>query len=243
MSRRILQPRDGVMLSNVLADTIQKSNEPNNFGSPLEFSQYNCVAFQVWWNGLDGIGTFKIQVSLRPFPVETDWVDKPGASIESSGASGTNICVVSNIGEKSLRVVWTPSAVTAGTVSAELMAKDSSGPGNYTKEDPLNVTASYTGLREGGRISEIPLNASTQTPLPAIPKVRRNAVAIQNTSGIEVKINYAPNLPADIDTDIPGYVGIVIADKSERQYDITEDVIIFAKAKTGTPTIVIEEIS
>ena len=235
MGKHILQPRDGVMFANVLANITQKSNDPTNFGRPLEFSQYNCVAFQVWWNGLDGLGIFKLQVSIKSSPTESDWVDKIGGSIETSGASGTSVNVVSNIGEKSLRVIWVPTGVTVGTVSAELMAKDSSGQGNFTKDSPMNVTASFSGLRSGGRVTEVQLNALTWTALPAAALLGRNALCIQNNSGTEIKINYNPAQA--------GYVGIVIPNSAERQYDITEEVVIYGKASAGTPTVYVEEIA
>jgi len=92
-----------------------------------------------------------------------------------------------------------------------------------------------SGLNVGGRISEVTLNSSTWTALPATPLVNRNALAIQNVSGIEIKINY--------DNATVGYVGVVIADGSERAYDITDDIVIYAKSASGTPTVNVEEIA
>lgn len=243
MARSILQPRDGVMFVGVPANVIQKSTAPTNYGKPLEFSSYNCIAFQVWWAGINGPGTFQLQTTLKSDPVETDWVNKVGASIEVVAGTGTDIKVIANIGEKSVRMVWLPGAVTAGTVSSELMAKDSSGPGNFTEDNPLNVTASFSGLRVGGKVTEVLLNSATWTQIPLTPKAGRNAVALQNVSGIEVKINYVVTTAANIDTDIPGYIGMVIADLSERQYDIKETVLIFAKSQSGTPKLNVEELA
>lgn len=235
MARHILQPRDGVMLSVVPADIIQKSTDPLNFGKSVEFSQYNCVAFQAWWKDIDGSGIFQLQVSVKSDPSEADWVPKIGGEIETLGATGTNINVVSNIGEKSIRIVWIPDGVTTGTVSSELMAKDSAGPANFPFEAPLNVTASFSGLRIQGRISEVEINDTTWTPLPLVPLIKRNALSIQNTSGSNLKINYN-NLEA-------GYFGVQIATGLERFYDITDEIQIYAKSQSGTIKVIIEELS
>lgn len=235
MARHILQPRDGVMFSAVAADITQKSTDQGNFGFPLEFSQYNCIAYQAWWNGLDGSGVFKLQVSLKSSPTDSDWVDKIGGEIETSGASGTDINVISNIGEKSIRILWVPDANTTGTVSAEAMAKDSSGPASFTRQDPLEVTSSFTGLRNGGKIQLVEVPSNSWIALPPIPLAGRNSLSIQNISGIEIKINYDP-------TDI-NYFGVTIADGMERFYDASDTITIYAKAKIGLATIMIEELS
>ena len=47
-----------------------------------------------------------------------------------------------------------------------------------------------SGLNIGGLITEVVLNSVTWTALPALPLASRNSIAIQNTSGIEIKINY-----------------------------------------------------
>lgn len=235
MAKHILQPRDAIMLSSVTADVVQKSTDTGNFGKPLEFSQYNCVAFQSWWNGLDGSGVFQLQASVKMNPTENDWVDKQGAFIETVGASGTNIVVAADIGEKFLRVKWTPNANTTGTVSTELIGKDSSGPANYTPDNPLQVTASFTGLRIAGKISEVELSDTIWTALPSVPLVNRNALSIQNISGIDIKIGYDPNEV--------NYFGVQVASGIERFYDITDSIVIYAKAQSGSPKIIVEELS
>ena len=59
--------------------------------------------------------------------------------------------------------------------------------------------------------------------------------AVQNNSGTEIKVNY--------DNTESGYVGMIVANGSERFYDITDSIIIYAKSQSGTPTVVVEEIS
>lgn len=235
MARHILQPRDAALFVNADADITQKSTDSGNFGKSLEFSQYNCVAMQAWWTGLNGSGLFQLQTSVRMNPDESDWVDKPGVFIETSGASGTNIVVASDIGEKNLRIKWIPDGNTSGTVSAELVGKDSSGPSNFTKDNPLNVTASFTGLRIAGKISEVELSDAEWRPLPLVPLVNRNALSIQNISGTNIKIGYDP--------EEPDFFGVQIASGVERFYDITDEIVIYAKAQAGTPKIIVEELS
>lgn len=96
-------------------------------------------------------------------------------------------------------------------------------------------TFTPTGLQTGGKVTEVTLNSSTWTALPTTALTDRNAMSIQNRSGIEIKINYS--------NAISGYVGIVIPDSGERFYDITDAIVIYAKSASGTPTIYVEEIA
>ena len=96
-------------------------------------------------------------------------------------------------------------------------------------------TFAPTGLKTGGKVTEVALSNSSWTALPATSLTNRNAISIQNRSGTEIKINY--------DNSVSGYVGIIIDDGGERFYDITDSIVIFAKAQGGTPTINIEEIA
>jgi len=92
-----------------------------------------------------------------------------------------------------------------------------------------------SGLRNGGLITEVPLSAVTWTALPPVSLAGRNAVCIQNISAVEIRLQY--------DNTVVGYVGVSIASGSERFYDITDTIPLYAKASAGTPVIVIEEIS
>jgi len=97
------------------------------------------------------------------------------------------------------------------------------------------VSASPAGLKNGGRVTEVTLNSATWTALPPTPLTARNALAVQNSSGIEIKVNYSAG--------IAGYHGIIIAAGSERSYDITDAIVLYAKSASGTPTINVEELS
>jgi len=99
----------------------------------------------------------------------------------------------------------------------------------------LTGTFKPSGLNVGGKVTEVALNSTSWTALPLVPLAGRNAISIQNRSGIEIKINY-------INTPI-AYIGMTITDGSERFYDITDNIIIYAKSVTGTPSINVEEIA
>jgi hypothetical protein len=110
---------------------------------------------------------------------------------------------------------------------------------------PLPVTGSNfsgtfspSGLKNGGKYSEVVLSAVAWTPLPATPLADRNAICIQNISPVDIKLNYdyTGPLPA-------GYTGVLVPSGAERFYDITDAIVIYAKAASGTPTIGVEEIS
>lgn len=98
-----------------------------------------------------------------------------------------------------------------------------------------SITARPGGLTIGGLISQTAVNAVTWTALPLTALTNRNALSIQNLSGIDIKINYN-------NTTI-GYVGVTIASGSERFYSITDSIIIYAKSASGTPTIQTEELA
>tara|TARA_R110000868_G_scaffold132464_6_gene343579 strand:- start:290 stop:673 length:384 start_codon:yes stop_codon:yes gene_type:complete len=91
------------------------------------------------------------------------------------------------------------------------------------------------GLRTGGRITEVTINASTWTALPVTALTDRNALGIQNRSGQEIKINY--------DNTTVGYVGVYMDDGEQRFYDITDDIQIYAKSSSSSCAVVVEEIS
>lgn len=99
----------------------------------------------------------------------------------------------------------------------------------------LNGEIIPAGLRNGGRISFVTIDAVSWTALPPVPLAGRNAISIQNLSGTEIKLQY--------DNTVIGYSGVVMATGSERFYNITDAITIYAKAAAGTPTVTVEEIS
>lgn len=92
-----------------------------------------------------------------------------------------------------------------------------------------------TGLNVGGFITEVEINNISWTKLPLNNLPERKTIAIQNFSGDEIKLNY--------DSSISGYIGIIVKDGVERQYDITENIDIYARSKNGSATIIIEELA
>ena len=97
------------------------------------------------------------------------------------------------------------------------------------------VVVTPSGLNIAGKITEVTLSSGAWTALPPTPLTDRNAISIQNLSGIEIKVNY--------DNAEAGYKGMVISQGSERFYDITDQVVVYAKSASGTPTVTVEEIS
>ena len=92
-----------------------------------------------------------------------------------------------------------------------------------------------SGLTVGGLLTKVTLNAVTWTALPPNPLANRNALSIQNTSAIQIVLDY-------VDTN-PIYEGVIVNSGAERFYTITDKIIIYAKAQSGTPTIMIEELA
>ena len=105
----------------------------------------------------------------------------------------------------------------------------------YPNNSNIRGTFTPTGLQNGGLVTSVVLNTTTWTPLPLTPLANRNAINIQNYSGDDIVIQY--------DNTVLGLVGVEVKDQSERNYDIKDTIILYAKAKTGGATIVVEEIS
>jgi hypothetical protein len=101
-----------------------------------------------------------------------------------------------------------------------------------------DVTGTFTpsGLTIAGRVTAVVVNAVTWTALPPIPLANRNAMKIQNQSAIEIVTNYDPLEPTYLGTWIKPNGG-------EAHYDIKDTIVIYAKSASGTPTIIVEEIS
>lgn len=121
-----------------------------------------------------------------------------------------------------------------------LVTKDTIVPAN-TRPLPVELEGSSTisaipsGLTIAGRITIVSINNLTWTALPATALANRNAICILNTSAVEIKLQY--------DNTTIGYVGVPLAVTNQRFYDITDDIIIYAKSSAGTVDITVEELS
>lgn len=96
-------------------------------------------------------------------------------------------------------------------------------------------TFRISGLNVGGLVTEVTLNDTTWTALPSSALANRNAISIQNSSAINIKINYS--------SGVSGYVGMTVGAGTERAYDITDNIVVYAKSESGTPTISVEELA
>jgi hypothetical protein len=104
-----------------------------------------------------------------------------------------------------------------------------------TTEGTLTGEIRPSGLTNGGKVTEVTINSATWTALPPTALTDRNALGIQNVSAQDIKINF--------DNGVSGFVGMVIGPGSERTYDITDQIVVYAKSSSGTITINVEEIS
>jgi hypothetical protein len=91
------------------------------------------------------------------------------------------------------------------------------------------------GLNDQGLITEVTLNSATWTPLPASALLNRNGVGVQNDTSNNIKINF--------DNTVVGFVGWKIAKNGELFMDVRDNIIIYAKSQSGTPTVTIMEIA
>ena len=103
------------------------------------------------------------------------------------------------------------------------------------KATGVSGTFTPSGLKVAGRITAVTLNSATWTALPLTPLTARNAMRIQNQSGIEIKLNY--------DNTEPTYLGVWIKPNGSELYDISDTIVLYGKSASGTPTVIVEEIS
>lgn len=94
---------------------------------------------------------------------------------------------------------------------------------------------SFSGLRIGGRISEVTLNDSTWVALPTTALANRNSISIQNTSNVEIALQY--------DNSVATYSGVKVGVGGERFYDLTDAITIYAKSSSGSAIITVEELA
>lgn len=137
------------------------------------------------------------------------------------------------------------STVTPGSeVVEKVQITDSIGEGVVIDDDEGNpsvriyskgISTRPSGLNIGGKITQVTLNTMSWTALPASPLSKRNALAIQNVSDHDILINY-DNTAALTD-------GLKIVSGNERQYDISDSIIIYAVALSDSPVITVEEIA
>lgn len=99
----------------------------------------------------------------------------------------------------------------------------------------LSGTFSPSGLSIGGRVSVVEINNLTWTALPAVALENRNAMGIINRSGQNIVINYS--------NTVSGFVGVPVDNQAERFYDITDNIVVYAKSQLGVCDVIVEELA
>lgn len=111
-----------------------------------------------------------------------------------------------------------------------------SSPTAYRLRTTATGTFTPTGLTTEGKFTEVTINTSTWTALPATALSARNTINIQNDTGENVKLNY--------DSGVVGFVGILLPDGGERSYPITDSIVIYAKSETTDGVVLgVEELA
>ena len=97
----------------------------------------------------------------------------------------------------------------------------------------INGAFTVDGLSIAGKVTEVAITVAW-TALQASALANRNAMTIQNQGAADVKLGY---------TGAGAYVGGIVAANSERFYNITDSITIFARTSAGSTTLLIEELS
>jgi len=154
--------------------------------------------------------------------------DRIRVDAEVTATIGTTEVIISHLND-SIRLGDGTDFLTSTTVGSDV------GLDVNLIGGTVSGTFTSSGLQTAGKVTEVTLDSVTWTALPPTPLVNRNAIRIQNVGGVQLKLNYS--------SGIVGYVGMVLSDGNEVFYDITDTIIIYAKASSGTPTINVEELS
>lgn len=104
----------------------------------------------------------------------------------------------------------------------------------FTPGNPLPVTGSLSlGIVTQGLVTVVSINDTGWTALPAVSVADRKALCVYNTSGVEIKLNYAT--PG-------GYVGVPLVSGNQRFYSDT-NIIVYARSSSGSVNVTVEEMS
>lgn len=125
------------------------------------------------------------------------------------------------------RIPATPQDVTATDVD------DKRALDVYSKGGDINATPA--GLRTAGKITEITVDSTSWTALPLSALTDRNGLGVQNVGNKQIKLNF--------DNTEPGYVGWIINSGGETFIDVTDAVVVYAKADSGNQLLIVMEVS
>ena len=101
-----------------------------------------------------------------------------------------------------------------------------------------SIATTPSGLRYEGKHSFVTINSVSWTALPAVPLTNRNGVSIQNESLIDVRIRYLEGIGD------PLWRGSrIFGNNGDRFYDVKDTIVLYGKSQSGTPELIIEEIS
>lgn len=103
------------------------------------------------------------------------------------------------------------------------------------KEGSIDGEFTPSGLKNGGKVTVVTIDDLSWTMLPPTALTNRNQINIQNFSNFEIKVNFA-----DFATLPAGYEGMRVPNNTERFYQITDQIAIYAKAESGSGSIQIE---
>jgi len=130
-----------------------------------------------------------------------------------------------------------PSLPTTNINNLEQLKFTTNSGGDVLVRTSATGSITPSGLNIGGKVTEVIINDSGWTRLPATSLADCNQISIQNPSSTEIKINY--------DNTVVGYEGVIVyPNGGERQYLIKSNSIpIYAKSFSGNVTLNIEEIA
>jgi hypothetical protein len=98
-------------------------------------------------------------------------------------------------------------------------------------EANVNIRADISGVT-----TVVALNSTTWTALPASNLALRKALQISNNSGIEIELK--------LNSNSGSYgTGRKLKDQEIAAYDIGPSITMYARAASGTPSVVVEELS
>lgn len=114
--------------------------------------------------------------------------------------------------------------------------REGANPGETEVAVTGNINTVQAGLSQAGLFTEVTIDNTTWTQLPATALTNRNTLRIYNASNQKIYYNFQPS-------DLPTLIGWPIPVGGVEDYTITDDIPVYAKSSTSSVIILVGELA
>lgn len=113
---------------------------------------------------------------------------------------------------------------------------DGDNPGETKVRVVGDFNATISGLSIQGRLTEVTIDNTTWTPLPAVPLSNRNTIRMYNLTGQTIYYNFAAS-------DLPTLTGWPVVTGGIENLQLTDSIIIYAKSASSSVILLVAELA